>query len=262
MNGARLDDGVGQAVRYCKISLISLLIIPIFALENQRIMKILIIEDEPKVVEFLRKGLEELGYEVDVAFDGQMGERLALKNIYDIILMDVILPMVNGYELCRRIREKNQRIPIIMLTALSSTDDKVTGFDAGADDYLVKPFEFKELIARIKAHTKRASGVVETQNNLKVFDLTLNLDKKSLIRGSKTIELTGKEFALLELLMRSKGRVLSRAEIAEKVWDITFDTGTNVVDVYINILRKKIDKDFDNKLIHTKIGLGYYLDSK
>jgi DNA-binding response OmpR family regulator len=225
-------------------------------------MKVLIIEDEPKVVEFLKKGLEELGYEVDIAYDGQMGERLAQKNTYNIILMDVIMPMVNGYELCRRIREKNQSVPIIMLTALGATDDKLTGFDAGADDYLVKPFEFKELIARIKALTKRATGVVQAQNNLKVFDLTLDLDKKSLTRGSKTIDLTAKEFGLLELLMLNKGRVLSRAEIAEKIWDITFDTGTNVVDVYINILRKKVDKDFENKLIHTKIGMGYYLDSK
>ncbi len=225
-------------------------------------MKILIVEDEPKVVEFIKKGLEELGYEVDVAFDGQMGERLALKNTYDLIIMDVIMPMTNGFELCRRIREKKQNVPIIMLTALGNTDDKVTGFDAGADDYLIKPFEFKELIARIKALTRRSTGVVETQNILKVFDLELDLNKKVLVRGSKEKDLTAKEFALLELLMRNKGRVISRAEIAEKIWDITFDTGTNVVDVYINILRKKVDKDFDNKLIHTKIGMGYYLDSK
>lgn len=225
-------------------------------------MKILIVEDEPKVVEFIKKGLEELGYEVDVAFDGQMGERLALKNTYDLIIMDVIMPMTNGFELCRRIREKKQNVPIIMLTALGNTDDKVTGFDAGADDYLIKPFEFKELIARIKALTRRSTGVVETQNILKVFDLELDFNKKVLVRGSKEKDLTAKEFALLELLMRNKGRVISRAEIAEKIWDITFDTGTNVVDVYINILRKKVDKDFDNKLIHTKIGMGYYLDSK
>lgn len=225
-------------------------------------MKILIVEDEPKVVDFLKKGLEEHGYEVDVAFDGQMGEHLALKNIYNILLVDVVMPLVNGYELCRRIREKNQMTPIIMLTALGATEDKITGFDAGVDDYLVKPFEFKELIARIKAHTKRSSGVIESQNNLNVFDLSLNLDKKVLLRGTKTIELTNKEFALIELLMRNKGRILSRAEIAAKIWEITFDTGTNVVDVYVNILRKKIDKNFETKLIHTKIGMGYYLDSK
>ncbi len=223
-------------------------------------MKILIIEDEPKVVEFLKKGLEEQGYETDIAYDGQMGEKLALRNVYDIILIDVVLPYINGYELCRRIREKNQQVPILMLTALGTTDDKIAGFDAGADDYLVKPFEFLELLARIKSLTKRGSGIIQKSNLIKVADLELNLDKKTARRGNNTIELTAKEFALLEFLMINKGRVVSRIDIAEKVWDINFDTGTNVVDVYINILRKKIDKDFKNKLIHTRIGLGYTLD--
>jgi two-component system, OmpR family, copper resistance phosphate regulon response regulator CusR len=225
-------------------------------------MNILVVEDEPKVADFLKKGLEEQGFEIDVAFDGQMGERLASKNIYDLLLLDVILPHVNGYELCRRIREKNQGVPIIMLTALGATDDKVTGFDAGADDYLVKPFEFKELLARIRALSKRSRQVYQTQASLKAGDLILDLDKKNAIRGNATIDLTAKEFALLEYLMRNKGRVVSRPEIASKIWEITFDTGTNVVDVYINILRRKIDRDFENKLIHTKIGLGYYLDCK
>jgi DNA-binding response OmpR family regulator len=225
-------------------------------------MKILVVEDELKVVEFLKKGLEEQDYEVDIAFDGQMGERLAVKNTYEIILLDVILPYMNGYELCKKIRVKNQKVPIIMLTALGTTDDKLTGFDSGADDYLVKPFEFKELIARIKALTKRTSGIIQTQNTLKISDLILDIDKKNAQRCGKIIELTAKEFALLEFLMRNKGRVVSRVEIAEKVWDITFDTCTNVVDVYINILRKKIDKDVDNKLIHTKIGQGYIFDDK
>lgn len=225
-------------------------------------MKILLVEDEPKVVEFIKKGLEEQGYEVDVAFDGQLGERQALKGSYDIILLDVILPFVNGYELCKKIREKNQNVPIIMLTALGTTDDKVEGFDSGADDYLVKPFEFKELIARIKALTKRTSGIIQTQNTLRIADLVLDIDKKIAQRFGKSIELTAKEFALLEYLMKNKGRVVSRPEIAEKIWDITFDTGTNIVDVYINILRKKIDKNSDNKLIRTKIGLGYILDDK
>jgi two-component system, OmpR family, copper resistance phosphate regulon response regulator CusR len=225
-------------------------------------MNILIVEDEPKVVEFLKKGLEEQGYNTDIAFDGKMGERLGCRNQYDIILLDVILPHINGYDLCKKIREKSPNVPIIMLTALGATDDKVTGFDSGADDYLVKPFEFKELIARIKALTKRTSGIVQTRSTLMVDDLVLDLNKKCAQRGSKTIELTAKEFALLEYLMRNRGRVVSRPEIAEKIWDITFDTGTNVVDVYINILRKKVDRDFENKLIHTKIGLGYYLDNK
>jgi two-component system copper resistance phosphate regulon response regulator CusR len=223
-------------------------------------MKILIVEDEPKVVDFLKKGLEEQGYETEVAYDGQMGEKLALRNVYDIILIDVVLPYINGYDLCRRIREKNQQVPILMLTALGTTDDKITGFDAGADDYLVKPFEFLELLARIKSLTKRGSGIIHTSNLIKVADLELDLDRKIARRGNKAIELTAKEFTLLEFLMKNKGRVVSRVDIAEKVWDITFDTGTNVVDVYINILRKKIDKDFDKKLIHTRIGLGYTLD--
>lgn len=223
-------------------------------------MKILLVEDEPGVVEYLKKGLREQGYEVDAAFDGQTGERLAAANTYDIILLDVVLPGINGYELCRRIREKNQKVPVIMLTALGATDDKITGFDCGADDYMVKPFEFKELIARIKVLARRASGVVQTSSHLKVADLSLDLDKKEALRGDARVPLTAKEFALLEYLMRNRGRVISRPEIASRIWDITFDTGTNVVDVYINILRKKIDKYSDNKLIHTKIGLGYYLD--
>jgi two-component system copper resistance phosphate regulon response regulator CusR len=220
-------------------------------------MKILIIEDEPKVVAFLKKGLEENGYDVEFAFDGQIGERLATKEYFDLILLDVIIPHINGLELCKRIREINQQIPILILTALGTTDDKVTGFDAGADDYLVKPFEFKELLARIKALTKRTSGIVQNSRMLKIGDLELDLDRKIAKRSDKTIELTAKEFSLLEYFMQNKGRVVTRSEISEKVWDISFDTGTNVVDVYVNILRKKIEKDFDKKLIHTRIGMGY-----
>lgn len=223
-------------------------------------MKILVVEDEAKVADFLKKGLEENGHSVDLAYDGWMGEKLALRNEYDILILDVIIPSVNGLELCRRIREKNQQVPILMLTALGTTEDKVAGFDVGADDYLVKPFEFAELLARIRALLKRNTGLVQTSALLKVADLELNIDKKTARRGNANIELTAKEFALLEYLMRNKGRVVSRADIAEKVWDITFDTGTNVVDVYINILRKKLDKNFDAKLIHTRIGLGYTLD--
>jgi two-component system, OmpR family, copper resistance phosphate regulon response regulator CusR len=225
-------------------------------------MKILIVEDEIKVVDFLRQGLEEQGYEVDVAYDGLIGERLAMRNNYDILLLDVILPNINGYELCQKIRNTDQKVPVIMLTALGSTDDKVTGFDSGADDYLVKPFEFKELIARIKALTKRTTGIIHKRNRLIISDLILDLDKRDAQRGSKPVALTSREFALLEYLMKNKGRVVTRSEIAERIWDIRFDTGTNVVDVYINILRKKIDRDFEKKLIRTKIGSGYYLDDK
>jgi two-component system copper resistance phosphate regulon response regulator CusR len=224
-------------------------------------MKILVIEDEPKVVEFIRKGLEEQGYETEVAYDGQMGGRLAMKGNFDLIILDVILPYTNGHELCKSLREKGLQVPVLMLTALGTTEDKITGFDAGADDYLVKPFEFAELLARIKALLKRSTGVVQTSARITVADLELDLDKKSARRGAKHIDLTAKEFTLLELLMRNKGRVISRAEIAEKVWDITFDTGTNVVDVYINILRKKIDRDFEQKLIRTRIGMGYCLNN-
>lgn len=225
-------------------------------------MKILIIEDEPQVVEFLKKGLYEKGHETEVAYDGEMGERLASRGDFDLIILDVILPNINGYDLCKRIRDKGLEVPVLMLTALGTTDDKVTGFDAGADDYLVKPFEFEELLARIKALTKRSLGLTQTSKVIKISDLSLDFNKKSATRRGKKIDLTGKEFELLEFLMKNKGRVLSRVEIAEKVWDITFDTGTNVVDVYISILRKKIDRDFEEKLIHTKVGLGYYLDEQ
>lgn len=225
-------------------------------------MKILLVEDEPQVVEFIKKGLSEKGYETEVAYDGQMGERLASKGDFDLIILDVILPILNGYDLCKRIREKDLQVPVLMLTALGTTNDKLSGFDAGADDYLVKPFEFEELLARIKALTKRSSGLIQTSKMIKIADLTLDLYKKSATRSDKIIDLTGKEFELLEFLMQNKGRVLSRVEIAEKVWDITFDTGTNVVDVYISILRKKIDRDFEQKLIYTKVGLGYYIDEQ
>lgn len=223
-------------------------------------MKILLVEDEPKVVEFIKKGLEEHDHEITVAYDGQMGERLAVKGGHDLIILDVILPHVNGYELCKKIRERGILTPVLMLTALDTLDDKISGFDAGADDYLIKPFEFKELVARLNALAKRTSGLIQTSTTLKVANLELDLDKKTAIREGKKIELTAKEFALLEFLMRNKGKVLSRSDIAEKVWDITFDTGTNVVDVYINILRKKMDRDFEPKLIQTRIGLGYCLN--
>lgn len=225
-------------------------------------MNILIIEDEVKVAAFLKKGLEEQGYRADIAYDGMMGEKMALQGVYDIVLLDLILPHINGLELCRRIRSFSQTIPILMLTALGTTEDKVTGFDAGADDYLAKPFEFRELLARIKALTKRTTGVQHKSGSLQVFDLELDQNRKIVKRGDKIIPLTAKEYSLLEYMMINRGRVLSRVEIAEHVWDINFDTGTNVVDVYINILRKKIDKDFEKKLIHTRIGLGYLLDEE
>jgi two-component system copper resistance phosphate regulon response regulator CusR len=225
-------------------------------------MNILVVEDEQKVAAFLKNGLEEQGYTVDLAYDGYTGEKLALNKEYNVILLDVIIPVMNGIELCKKIKGHKPDTAILMLTALGTTDDKVTGFDSGADDYLVKPFEFKELVARIKALTKRSQSKQQPHHVptiIRVGDLALDIDKKVAIREGKTISLTAKEFTLLEYLMRNKGRVVSRPEIAEHVWDVTFDTGTNVVEVYMNILRKKVDKDFENKLIHTRIGLGYVM---
>ena len=225
-------------------------------------MKILVIEDEQKVAAFLKSGLAEKGYTVDLAYDGYTGEKLALSKEYNVILLDVIIPVTNGIDLCKKIKAVKPGVPVLMLTALGTTDDKVAGFDSGADDYLVKPFEFKELIARIKALTKRSlppQQLPGPANMLSVGDLQLDLDKKIAIRGDKNISLTAKEFLLLEYLMRNKGRVISRLDIAEHVWDVNFDTGTNVVEVYVNILRKKVDKDFPAKLIQTRIGLGYIM---
>jgi len=220
-------------------------------------MKILIVEDEPKVASFLKKGLEENNYETEVAYDGLSGEKLAQQYKYDLFILDIIIPGINGLELCKRVKKLNPNIPVLMLTALGTTDDKIIGFDAGANDYLVKPFEFRELLARVKVLLRKTDQQPEITNILKVDDLELDLEKKVARRGSTYIDLTAKEFSLLEYFMRNTGRVLSRIDIAEKVWDIKFDFGTNVVDVYVNFLRKKIDKGHDKKLIHTRVGFGY-----
>ena len=222
-------------------------------------MKILMVEDEPKLASFVKKGLEEQSCEVDVAYDGQIGRTMALSNSYDVIVMDVNLPKMNGYDVVQALRQEQVRTPVLMLTAMGSMDDKLTGFESGADDYLVKPFEFRELMARLRVLARRGSEMGTQANVIKVADLELDLNEKVARRGSKRIDLTAKEFGLLEYLMRNRGRVVSRVDIAEKVWDIHFDTGTNVIDVYVNFLRKKIDKDFPQKLIHTVIGMGYML---
>jgi two-component system, OmpR family, copper resistance phosphate regulon response regulator CusR len=222
-------------------------------------MKILVVEDEPKLASFIKKGLEEQSCEVDVAYDGQVGRNMALNNPYDVVILDVNLPKMNGFDVVQAIRQENIRTPVLMLTAMGSVDDKLTGFEAGADDYLVKPFEFRELMARLRALNKRSSDGGLQSNVIRVADLELDLNEKVASRGDKRIELTAKEFGLLEYFMRNRGRVVSRIDIAEKVWDIHFDTGTNVIDVYVNFLRKKIDKDFPTKLIHTVIGMGYML---
>jgi len=222
-------------------------------------MRILVIEDEPKVASFLKKGLEEQSWEVDLAYDGVIGLSLASQHRYDLLLLDVNLPQMSGIEVARNIRHRGNQLPILMLTALGTTDDKLHGFENGADDYLVKPFEFKELIARIRALHKRTQETVRQATILRIADLEVNTDDKTATRAGFKVELTAKEFTLLTFLLRNKGRVVSRNEIAEKVWGMSFDTGTNVIDVYINFLRKKLDRPFDNKLIHTAVGMGYIM---
>ncbi len=220
-------------------------------------MKILIVEDEPKVASFIKKGLEENNYEAEIAYDGISGEKLSHLYKYDLFILDIIIPGISGIDLCKKLKTKNPNIPVLMLTALGTTDDKLIGFDAGADDYMIKPFEFRELLARIKVLLKTSNQTVDISNKLIAGELELDIDRKIAIRGGTHIELTAKEFSLLEYFMRNKGRVLSRNDIAENVWDTNFDSGTNVVDVYVNFLRKKIDKEFDKKLINTKVGFGY-----
>lgn len=226
------------------------------------LLKILIVEDEPKVAEFIKKGLEENSFEAEIANDGQMGKQLIFSCQYDLIILDINIPLINGYELCKEIRKQNQIIPVLMLTAFGNIESKLAGFNVGTDDYLVKPFEFKELLARIHALLKRSNNNMPSGSILSVADLKINLNTKTVTRSNFKIELTAKEFQLLEYLVRNKGKVVSRSEIAEKVWDITFDTGTNVIDVYVNFLRKKIDKNFSSKLIHTHIGMGYILNDE
>jgi DNA-binding response OmpR family regulator len=222
--------------------------------------KILVIEDEPAISSFIKKGLEENGYEVIQAFDGDMGLRLAARESYDVIILDLILPGMNGLEVCKKLRTDFKiQTPLLMLTALKETDDVVTGLETGADDYLGKPFKFKELLARVKALYRRQNTVQVDSNLLSVADLEIDLDKKNVSRAGQEIKLTAKEFFLLEFLVRNKNRVVSRVDILENVWDIHFDLGTNVVDVYMNYLRNKIDKPFETKLIQTVVGMGYML---
>ncbi|MCX5900725.1 MAG: response regulator transcription factor [Proteobacteria bacterium] len=219
-------------------------------------MRILVVEDEKKIAGFIKRGLKEEGYAVDVATDGDEGYELASVNDYDLIILDIMLPKCDGVTLCKKLRSDRVETPVIMLTAKTSVQDKVTGLDAGANDYLTKPFAFEELLARIRVLLRRT---VQPATRLQVADLALDLLSHKVTRADRDIILSSREFALLEYLMRNAGAVVTRTMISEHVWDIDFDTSTNVIDVYINYLRNKIDADFDKKLIQTIRGRGYML---
>ncbi|MCI5743748.1 MAG: response regulator transcription factor [Bacteroides sp.] len=224
---------------------------------------ILIVEDEKRVADLLKIGLEENGYQTMVAYDGAMGLRLFQSNVFQLVISDIILPKLDGFELCREIRKLNEKIPVLMLTALGSADDKLDGFDAGADDYMVKPFDFRELIARVKVLLRRSAETVAVQPDQIVYaDLSINLKLQEVRRKDILVKLSPKEYNLLLYMVENAEKVISRVEIAEKVWNTHFDTGTNFIDVYINYLRKKIDKEFDTKLIHTKPGVGFIFSDK
>ena len=226
-------------------------------------IKILVIEDEKRVADLLKIGLEENGYQVLVAYDGEMGWRLFQSNDFQLIISDIILPKLNGFELCQKIRKADEEIPILMLTALGTADDKLEGFDVGADDYMVKPFDFRELLARVRVLLKRrAVAKVDVVKEISYADLCINLERQEVRRNGEPIKLSPKEYNLLVYLVENAEKVVSRVEIAEKVWNTHFDTGTNFIDVYINYLRKKMDKNFDVKLIHTKPGVGFILTDK
>ena len=224
---------------------------------------ILVIEDEKRVADLLKIGLEENGYQVMVAYDGEMGLRLFRSNAFELVISDIILPKLNGFDLCQEIRKANEHIPILILTALGTANDKLEGFDVGADDYMVKPFDFRELLARVKVLLKRrtVNSSVEVVKEITYADLKINLERQEVTRKGLPIKLSPKEYNLLVYLVENAERVVSRVEIAEKVWNTHFDTGTNFIDVYINYLRKKMDKDFEVKLIHTKPGIGFILCS-
>ena len=223
-------------------------------------MRLLIIEDDPTIAGFLRQGLEELGYSVSVVADGKEGESQAAAGDYDLIILDLMLPGQSGVDVCRHLRQRGVATPILMLTALSSTGNKVEGLQAGADDYLVKPFEFEELAARILALLRR--GQATEASVLRFEDLEMDLLKHQVTRGGRKIRLTPKEFALLEYFLRRPNRVLTRTNIGQQVWDMNFEYSGNVIEVYVSTLRRKIDQGFDKTLIHTVIGAGYMLSAE
>jgi DNA-binding response OmpR family regulator len=222
--------------------------------------RILLVEDERRIADTLRFGLIEQGYDVEVAYDGNLGYRLFQSQPFNLVILDINLPGINGFELCKLIRIANPIIPILMLTALRALNDKIEGYDAGADDYLIKPFEFKELLMKIRVALRRTGNKqIPVGSILKADDLQMNLETKEVTREGVTIDLTAKEFQLLEYLLRNKNRVVSRVDIAINVWDIDFDTNTNIISVYINYLRNKVDKPFEKKLIRTQTSMGYIL---
>ena len=223
---------------------------------------ILIVEDELRLAEILQKQLQESGFKAEVANDGYVGKRMMENSNFDLIILDIGLPLMNGYELCKEIRKTNSKIPIIMLTAFGTQENKLIGFEAGADDYVLKPVDFRELLARINVFLKRKNITVPETRKLKIADFEMDLDTKTATRSGKKIDLTSKEFALMRTFLLNKDKLLSREFIIEKVWDLDFETGTNIIDVYVNYLRKKIDNDFEPKIIHTKFGFGFYCSEK
>ena len=220
-------------------------------------MRLLVIEDEQKVANFIRQGLEEEGYAVDHAADGASGLQIGLEGLHDVIVLDVMLPRLDGLSVLQQLRQANVATPVLLLTVRATIEDKVLGLDAGADDYLTKPFAFEEFVARVRALLRRRAET--TPPILQVADLALDPARRVVSRGARKIDLTPREFALLDYFMRNPDRVLTRTMIANRVWDYTFDTTTNVIDVYVNYLRKKIDSGHDSKLIHTVRGVGYVM---
>jgi two-component system copper resistance phosphate regulon response regulator CusR len=222
-------------------------------------MNLLLVEDDPGIAGMISKGLSEEGYSVSVAPDGNVGLEMALDNDYDLLILDIMLPGINGLELCKTVRKARIDAPVIMLTALGTTDNVIKGLDTGADDYVIKPFKFAELLARVKALIRRRSGAYTENNKLTIADLVLDPDAKTVSRAGQDINLTSTEYRMLEYFMKNQRKVVSRIDLLENVWGIDFNMATNVVDVYVNYLRKKIDKDFEPKLVHTVIGMGYIM---
>jgi heavy metal response regulator len=220
-------------------------------------MRLLVVEDEQKVARFVRQGLTEEGYAVDVATDGEMGLAMAMDGVHDLIILDIQLPKMDGLQVLQEMRQARVTTPVLLLTVRATIEEKVLGLDAGADDYLTKPFAFQELVARVRALLRRRAETAPPV--LQVADLTLDPARRSVCRGGESIDLTPREFALLDYFMRHPGRVLTRTMIAEHVWDYSFDSTTNVIDVYVNYLRKKIDTEREPKLLHTIRGVGYVL---